>query len=77
MRKQIKDIRVRGFFGDGGSAQLVLMGSMDNVYYDRLTTLRSGSYKFYRLALLLKLYPDERVSWVDVDYEERFTNKLR
>ena len=77
VRKQFKDIRVRGFFGDGGSAQLVLMWSMDNVYYERLTTLRSGSYKFYRLALLLKLYPDERISWVDVDYEERFTNKLR
>ena len=77
VRKQLKDIRVKGFIGDGGSAQLIIMGSMDGIYYDRVTTLRSGSYKFYKLAILLKLYPNERVSWVDVDFEPRFQNKLR
>lgn len=77
VRKQIKALRVKGYLGDGGSAQVILMGSMDGVYYDRLTTMRSGSYKYYKLALLLKLYPDERVSWVDIDFEPRFQNKLR
>lgn len=77
VRKQFKALRVKGYLGEGGTAQVVLMGSMDGIYYDRLTTMRSGSYKFYKLALLLKLYPDERVSWVDLDFEERFTNKLR
>ena len=77
VRKQIKALRVKGYLGDGGSAQVILMGSMDGIYYDRLTTMRSGSYKFYKLAMLLKLKPDERVSWVDIDFEPRFQNKLR
>lgn len=77
VRKMIKGIKIRGEYRSGGSAQYILMGSMDGKYFNKLTSLKNGSWKFYKIALLLKLYPDERVSWIDVDYESRFTNKLR
>ena len=77
VRKMIKSIKIRGEYRSGGSAKYVLMGSTDGKYFNKLTSLKNGSWKFYKMALLLKLYPDERVSWVDVDYETKFTNKLR
>ena len=77
VRKVIKSIKIRGEYRSGGSAKYILMGSMDGKYFSKLTSLKNGSWKFYKMALLLKLYPDERVSWVDVDFESKFSNKLR
>ena len=70
-------MRIRGEFPMGSSAQYVLMGSMDGRYFKQLTSLRNGSWKFYKIALLLKLRPSARVSWIDIEYDERFRNKLR
>ena len=77
VRKSLKEVKIRGSFLDGGSAKFILLGSMDGKNFKQLTSLRDGSWKVYKFALLLKLYRNDRVSWIDVNYEPRFTNKLR
>lgn len=76
IRKAIRDIRVRGMF-NRDDVKYILLGSFDNVHWKRLHSLRGGSYKFFRMILLCNLSPTERITWVDVDYESRFANKLR
>lgn len=76
IRKAIRSIRVRGRF-NREDVQYVLFGSFDGLHWQRLTSLRGGSYKLYRIVLLTKLTATERISWIDIDYETRFTNKLR
>lgn len=77
VRKEIRSIRIRGDYPMSSVARYMLLGSMDGRYFKNLTSLRNGSWKFYKLVLLLKLRPAARVSWVDVEYDERFRNKLR
>ena len=74
--KTIKDVRVRGQFAKG-AVKFILQGSQDNVNWYTISTLRGKSWKTFRLILLTDLDIHERISWVDVQYETRFTNKLR
>jgi hypothetical protein len=76
VRKSIKSIRVRGI-KNAEDAKYILLGSMDGLSFGIVRSLRGASYKFYRLILLLKLSPTERISWVDIDYETRFAKRLR
>ena len=76
IRKSVNSIRVRGSFNKN-DVKYILLGSMDGLTWKQLTSLRGGSYKFFRILLLSNLTPGERVSWVDIDYDSRFTNKLR
>ncbi len=76
VRKVIRNIRVRGQF-NRENVKYLLLGSMDGISWRLLTSLRGGSYKMFRLVLLTDLAPTERISWVDVDYETRMTNRLR
>lgn len=76
VRKQIKQLKIRGNFNQGDVSYL-LLGSMDGLNFFVLPSLRSGSFKSYRLVVLCELSPSERVSFVELDYEQRFTNKLR
>lgn len=76
MRKVIKDIRIRGFY-NREDVQYILLASMDGHKFHRVTSLRQGSYKLYRMIILAKLNPIEKISWIDVEYETRFNNKLR
>lgn len=76
VRKTVKDIRVRGNF-NRGDVRYVLEGSFDGHNWRRLTSLRGGSYRLFRITLLAGLSPTERISWIDVDYEPRFTDRLR
>ena len=76
IRKVIRNLRIRGQF-NRGDVKYVLMGSFDGVNWRRLNSLRGGSYKLFRIALICTMAPTERVSWIDVDYETRFTNRLR
>lgn len=39
--------------------------------------VRGKSWKLFRVIVLSSLTPTERLSWIDIDYETRFTNKLR
>lgn len=76
IRKVIKNIRIRGKF-NREDVQYILLGSFDNIHWHRLHSLRGGSFKLFRVILLCKMSPTERISWIDVDYESRFTNRLR
>lgn len=55
----------------------ILLGSQDGIHFHHLGSLRGKSWKLFRIIILSKLLPTERISWIDVDYESRFTNKLR
>ena len=76
IRKAIRSIRIRGNY-NRADVQYILLGSFDGINWKRLTSLRGGSYKQFRLVLLTNLTATERISWIDVDYESRMTNKLR
>lgn len=76
VRKSINDIRIRGRY-NRTDVQYVLLGSFDGLSWQRLTSLRGGSYKLFRMVLLTRLTPMERITWIDVDYESRYNNKLR
>ena len=74
--KTIKDVRIRGQFPKG-AAKFILLGSNDGINFYTISTLRGKSWKMFRMIILADLSKDDRISWVDVQYETRFTNKLR
>ena len=76
VKKSIKDIRVRGQFPKG-AVKFILEGSDDGENFYVLSSLRGKSWKLFRLTLLCDLGPDDRISWVDIMYDTKFTNKLR
>ena len=74
--KTIKDVRVGGQFPKG-AVKFVLLGSNDGINFSVINTLRGKSWKLFRMIILADLDATDRISWVDVGYETRFTNKLR
>ena len=64
-------------FADQSFVRLVLYGSRDGVKYGRMNTLRGMSYKFFIFVVYTYLKPNERYSYLTVDFEPRMTNKLR
>lgn len=74
--KTITDLRIRGQFAKG-AVNFILLGSNDGINFTTLSTLRGRSWKMFRLIILTDLAPTERVSWVDVQFQTRFTNRLR
>ena len=74
--KTITDVRVRGQYRRG-AVKFILLGSNDGIHFCTISTLRGKSWKLFRMIILADLEPTERISWVDVQYETRFTNKLR
>ena len=76
IRKSLNSIRIRGVFNKT-DVKYILLGSMNGIQWQRLTSLRGGSYKSFRILILTNFTPGEKLSWVDVDYDLRFDNKLR
>lgn len=74
--KTITDIKVRGQYARG-AVKFLLLGSMDGINFYVIGTKRGKAWKLFRLIILADLDPTERISWVDVIYEEKFTNRLR
>lgn len=74
--KTITDVRVRGQFAKG-AVKFILLGSQDGINFYTISTLRGKAWKMFRLVLLTNLDVHDRLSWVDVMYESRFTNRLR
>jgi hypothetical protein len=74
--KTITDIRVRGQYTKG-AIKFILLGSNDGVTYHTLTSLRGKAWKLFRIIILADLQPTDRISWIDVQYETKFTNRLR
>lgn len=76
IRKTIRSVRIRGEY-NRDNVKYALLGSFDGIHWKLLRSLRGGSYKQFRMAIVCDLSPTERISWVDIDYESRFTNRLR
>lgn len=74
--KTITDIKIRGQYARG-AVKFMLLGSMDGINFYVIGTKRGKAWKLFRLIILADLDPTERISWVDVIYEEKFTNRLR
>ena len=74
--KTIHRLKVRGRFKDG-HVKWQLQGSNDGMNYKTVHSLRGPSWKWYRIALVTLLDPEERVSFIELDCEPRFTNKVR
>lgn len=74
--KTITDVRIRGDYRKG-AVKYILLGSNDGMVYHTLNTLRGRAWKHFRMVILADLQPQERITWIDVMYETRFTNKLR
>lgn len=74
--KTIADVRIRGQF-PRGAVKFILLGSNDGINYCTISTLRGKSWKLFRMVILADLAPTERISWVDIQYEPRYNNKLR
>ena len=80
--KTITRIKIRGSFkrlDENGKPKVsyILLGSQDGMTYKKLGSLHGKSWKNYRMVIVANLKPYERISWIDIDYEPRFTNKLR
>ncbi len=52
-------------------------GSRDGVKYGRINTLRGMSYQYFIFVVYTYLKPNERYSYMSVEFEPRLTNKLR
>lgn len=76
VRKSLNNIRIRGRY-NRGDVLYVLQGSMDGHNWKILTSRHGGSYKWFRIVILAQLAPTERISWIDVDFDTRMTNRLR
>lgn len=74
--KSITDLRIRGQYARG-AVKYILLGSMDGHNFHVINTKRGKSWKLFRLIILADLKPTERISWVDVEFEQRLNNRLR
>lgn len=74
--KAIKDVRMRGQFPKG-AVKFILQGSQDGINFYTISTLRGKAWKLFRMIILADLDTTDRISWIDVMYETKFTNRLR
>lgn len=74
--KSITSIKIRGDY-DKGNVKYILQGSDDGRNFYTLNSLRGKSWKMFRIFILADLEPTERISWIDVDFEPRYNNRLR
>jgi hypothetical protein len=74
--KSITNIKIRGDY-EKGDVRYILQGSDNGRDFFTLTSLRGKSWKMFRIFILADLEPTERISWIDVDFEPRYNNRLR
>lgn len=74
--KSITSIKIRGDF-DKGNVKFILQGSDDGRTFYTMNSLRGKSWKMFRIFILADLEPTERISWIDIDFEPRYNNRLR
>ena len=76
--KTIKRVYVRGDrYPEAAPWKYVLLGSNDRKHYHVLHSLRGPSWKFYRIAIITKMQQGGRISYVELDWEPRFTDRIR
>lgn len=64
-------------YAERSDVKLAIYASRDGVRYHRITTLRGMSWRYYIFVVYTCLKPNERYSYMTVDFEPRLTNKLR
>ena len=64
-------------YADSSFVKVQVYGSRDGVMYGRVNTLRGMSYQYFIFVVYTYLKPNERYSYLTVDFETRLTNKLR
>ena len=74
--KSITNIKIRGDY-EKGDVKYILQGSDNGRDFFTLTSLRGKSWKMFRIFVLADLEPTERISWIDIDFEPRYNNRLR
>lgn len=74
--KTITDVRVRGQF-DRRTVKFILLGSNDGLTFSIVNTLRGKAWKLFRIVVLADLGATDRISWIDVMFETKLTNRLR
>lgn len=75
--KTIKKMFLRGII-QKGNLKYILLGSPDGINYHVIRSLRGPSNNvFFRAILLGTLTATERLTYLEMDYEPRFTNKPR
>lgn len=60
-----------------GIAGMRLYGSVDGIVWHELRHLRGAGFKYYVVALYTCMKANERYSYMSVEFEEKFQNKLR
>lgn len=76
--KKLHDLRLHYTKMHAGSkCYVVMFVSNDNVHWAELTSLRKGSFKYYRFALVTRLTDDDRLSGLMMRYEVERNNKMR
>ena len=74
--KSITNVRIRGDF-DKENVKYILQGSEDGRNFYTLNSLRGKSWTMFRIIIMADLDPTERISWIDIQFEPRFSNRLR
>lgn len=74
--KTISRLEVRGRFKHG-HVKWQLQGSNDGQNYTVIHSLRGPSWKWFRIVLVTMLDKDERISYVELGYSPKFTDKIR
>lgn len=77
-RKALYDLRVMGqrLLPDS-SWQVIVLISNDGMHWTRLKSLKAGSCRYYRFLVYSNLCDADTISGITLQYEERYTGKLR
>ena len=76
--KTIKRLYIRGDrYPEAAPWKYVLLGSNDRKNYKILHSLRGPSWKFYRVAIATTMQQGGRISYIEIDWEPRFTDRIR
>lgn len=86
IRKVLNRIYVRGTYPPtaeiasadiGSPVRVMLLGSLNGTDWQKLTSLRGGSYKLFKVVVLARLLQTERISYLETEYETRYATRLR
>lgn len=79
----LKRLRVRGIFQNNEDGTVshpvkyLLLASNDGVNFTLLHSTRGGSWKYFRLVVLCDLKSMDRLSYITMETEQRYNNKVR
>jgi len=74
--KKITSIKVRGQYAKG-SVKYILLGSQDGQRFHVIHSLNGKSWKVFRMVIVARLKPTESITYIDIEYENKFDNRMR